>query len=99
MKIGDYVIVRTTSAGAFAGVLNTREGQAVLLTDARRLWYWEGAASLSEMAMRGVSKPEQCKFPMPVKEVVLMEPIEIILCTDRARRSIENVPEWTAHDE
>lgn len=92
-----YVIVRTYSAGVFAGTLESRNGKEVVLTDARRLWYWEGAASLSELAVRGVSKPENCKFPVTVSKITLTEAIEIIECSDTARASIEEVSEWTAH--
>lgn len=43
---GKYVIVRTYSAGVFAGNLKSRNGKEVELTDARRIWRWAGAASL-----------------------------------------------------
>ena len=90
-----YVIVRTYSAGVFAGVLESRNGREVVLRNARRIWYWDGAASLSELAMRGTSKPRQCKFPMAVDRVELLEAIEIIDVTAEARQSIEGVPVWS----
>jgi hypothetical protein len=96
MNINDYVIVRTFSAGVFAGTLVSREGREVTLSNARRLWYWSGAASLSELAMRGVKRPDHCKFPVAVPEVLLLEAIEILPCTHEARASIEGVPEWKA---
>lgn len=92
-----YVIVRTFSAGVFAGLLESRNGREVVLRDARRLWYWSGAASLSELAVRGVSRPGQCKFPCSVPRVELLEVIEILDCSHDARRSIEEVPVWTSH--
>lgn len=90
-----FVIVRTYSAGVFAGVLESRAGQEVVLTAARRLWYWSGAASLSELA-RGTSKPKQCKFPVAVARVELLQAIEILDVTPEARASIEAVPVWSA---
>lgn len=96
IKKGNYVIVRTYSAGVFAGTLVARDGREVELKDARRLWYWSGAASLSELAMRGVSKPQQCKFPVPVTTVLLLEAVEIVPVTPAARKSIEEVKPWTA---
>lgn len=92
--IGKYCIVRTYSAGVFAGVLKSREGKEVVLTDARRIWYWSGAASLSQLAVDGTSKPRECKFPTQVPEVLLTDTIEIIPTTDKARASIEGVPVW-----
>jgi hypothetical protein len=93
---GTFVIVRTYSAGVFAGTLVAREGREVELSNAIRLWYWKGAASLSELAMRGVSKPADCKFPAPVKTILLLESIEIIPVTAIAEESIKAVKPWAA---
>ena len=91
---GEYVIVRTYSAGVFAGTLAERDGREVTLTGARRLWYWAGAASLSQLAQTGTSRPAECKFPVEVDRVVLLEAIEILSVTDAARASIAAVPVW-----
>ena len=90
-----YIIVRTYSAGVFAGVLESRVGQEVVLTNVRRLWYWAGAASLSELAVRGTSKPEQCKFPVAAPREELLQAIEILDVTPGARASIDAVPIWS----
>lgn len=89
-----YCIVRTLSAGVFAGNVVERDKQEVLMHNARRLWYWEGAASLSQLATEGVSKPETCKFPCEVPEITLLQTIEIIPCTKKAIRSIKGVKIW-----
>ena len=89
-----YVIVRTYSAGVFAGYLKKREGKEVMLQDARRIWYWKGAASLSQLAQSGTSAPYECKFPEPVDEVLLTEAIEVLAVTPTAKESIEGVPVW-----
>jgi len=90
-----YVICRTYSAGVFAGTLQSRKGKEAVLTNARRIWYWDGAASLSQLAMEGTSKPEKCKFPCEVKEVTLTEVVEILKVTEKARKSIKDVPIWS----
>ncbi len=87
-------MVRTCSAGVFLGTLKSRDGKEVVLTDARRMWYWEGAASLSQLATDGTSKPKNCKFPAPVSEVLLTEAIEIIPATEAAIASIAAVKVW-----
>ena len=89
-----YKIVRTYSAGVFAGYVESRNGQEVVMTDARRLWYCDGAASLSQLAIDGVSKPQNCKFPEAVNRVELLQVIEILDCTDKAEKSIRGVPLW-----
>ena len=89
-----YVIARTYSAGVFAGYLVSRKGQEVVLSEARRLWYWAGAASLSQLAIDGVSKPKECKFPEAVSRVELLQVIEILDVTEKAKASIRGVPIW-----
>jgi len=89
-----YVIVRTVSAGVFSGELQSRKGQEVVLTNARRIWYWTGAASLSQLAMHGTSSPDTCKFPCEVSRVELLQAIEILDTTKKARDSIKAVPVW-----
>jgi len=95
----EYCIVRTYSAGVFAGWYDTKiKGQEGIIYNARRLWYWEGAASLSELAVSGTRKPENCKFPITVKKIILKQIIEIIVCTKKGKNSIEGVPVWSAQN-
>lgn len=89
-----YCIVRTYSAGVFAGYVESRNGREVTLRNVRRLWYWEGACSLSQLAMEGTHKPNGCKFAMPVDKILVLEAIEILDCTPAAKKSIEAVAEW-----
>lgn len=89
-----YVIVRTQSAGVFAGDLESRKGQEVVLLNARRIWYWSGAASLSQLAVDGTNDPKNCKFPVEVPRVELLQTIEILDVTKAAEASIKAVPVW-----
>jgi len=89
-----YVIVRTYSAGVFAGTLESRDVKEVVLSNARRLWCWAGAASLSQLAVSGTSNPSGCKFPVAVPSVTLTEAIEILDVTPEAQASIAAVPVW-----
>jgi len=90
-----YVIVRTYSAGVFAGELESRTGQEVVLRNARRIWYWSGAATLSQLAMEGTKDPSNCKFPCEVDRVELLQAIEILDVTPQAKESIKEVPVWS----
>lgn len=91
-----YCMVRTYSAGVFAGYVAKRDGKEATLKNARRIWYWDGAATLSQLATDGTSEPDKCKFPCAVEEVTLTEVIEIIPITDKAKKSIDEVPVWEA---
>ncbi len=94
MENGKYIIARTKTAGVFAGTLESMESNTVVLVSARRIWYWAGAASLSQLAMEGTNKPFECKFPCKVDRVKLFEVVEILDVSEEARKSIEEVPVW-----
>jgi len=88
------VIVRGDRSGVFFGELKEKRGREVTLVKCRRLWYWDGANSISELALSGTSKPNDCKFTVTVDEILILDAIEIIPCTDNAVESIEGVKEW-----
>ena len=92
----DYVLVRADRAGVFCGYLEERKGSEVILRQCRRLWYWNGAASLSQLAVDGVKKPDDCKFPVAVSRQEILGVIEVLPMTKKARESILDVSEWQA---
>lgn len=89
-----FVLIRTYSAGVHFGYLVKREGKEVKLIKSRRVYYWKGASSLSQMAMEGVKNPSECKFAMEVEEIELTEAIEVIMVTEQAKENLQNVPVW-----
>lgn len=89
-----YYIIRSDRAGVFFGNIKERNGNEVSLTNVRRLWYWDGACSLSQLAVEGTKKPGNCKFTIAVPEMIVLGVIEIIPCTDAAVESIKEVKEW-----
>ena len=91
---GKKVIVRGDRSGVFFGTLSERNGREVKLTNCRRLWYWAGAASISQLAAEGTMCPNQCKFTMYVDEIEILDVIEIIPCSYRSIKSIEGVDIW-----
>ena len=93
-KETENVIIRTEKAGVFFGNIKERNGQEAIITNCRRLWYWSGAASLSQLAVEGTSNPKDCKFTMVVEEMVVLGIIEIIPCTQKAVDSINSVAVW-----
>jgi hypothetical protein len=90
----DYVMIRGDRSGVFAGYLEGRNNKEVVLRKARRIWYWSGANSISQLATDGTSKPSDCKFPCEVEKVQILDVIEVINCTEKARVSIQAVPVW-----
>lgn len=93
-NIGKKVIIRGDRSGVEFGELVEQNGSVVTLMNARRLWYWAGAASLSQLAMDGTKRPQDCKFTVTVSSITILDAVEIIPCTDKAIKSIEEVDEW-----
>lgn len=85
--IGKFVVVRTINAGVHFGILAefiSENRQCIRLEKARRLWSWQGALSLSEVAMNGVNISNS-KISVPVDEIILTQAIEIIPCSLTAK--------------
>lgn len=89
-----FYIVRADRAGVFFGHIKERVGSEVTMTNVRRLWYWSGACSLSQLAVDGVKSPGECKFTVIVPEMTILGVIEIIPANEAAVKSIEAVKPW-----
>jgi hypothetical protein len=87
-------IVRSVEAGVFYGNIEEKNGNEVTMTDARCLWYWDGAASLNQLAEEGAKNPRDCKFTMSVAELTILNVCEILPCSDKAVANIDAVPVW-----
>lgn len=91
---GKYVVVRADRAGVFAGILKEKNGDTVVLTECRRLYYWAGALDTLTIATSGVSSPEQCKFSIECETIEINNVLEIIECTTDGEKSIRGVEVW-----
>lgn len=87
-------IIRGDRSGVFFGEIKARDGREVTIRHCRRLWYWSGAASLSQLAEEGVKHPGDCEFSVTVDELIVLDAIELIPCTDAACASIDAVKVW-----
>lgn len=85
-------IIRTDRAGVFFAEIVNRTGSEATLKDARRIYYWRGAATCSQIAVDGVS--DQSQLTLAVPEMTVLGVIEIIPCSDKARAILEAVPVW-----
>jgi hypothetical protein len=94
--IGKKVIVRADRAGVFFGELVEKNGNDVVMRNVRKLFYWDGAAAVEQIAVDGVSNPDRCKFTITVDEMEIAQAIQIIPCTEKAITCIEAVKEWKA---
>lgn len=92
--IGKYVIVRADRAGVFFGILESKNGQEVTLKDVRKIYYWDGACAVEQLAVDGTNRPEKCKLTVVVDSIAVEGVIQVLPCTDKSIESLKNVKEW-----
>lgn len=85
--IGEFVLVRTFSAGVHCGVLEEIGGTAVTLIDARRIWRWRGANSCHELSLYGAAE-DYTRISEPVPKIMLTQAIEVIPCATKAQQNL-----------
>lgn len=93
-----YVLIRSIASGVFFGYLKsekfTDSGKVVVLKHGRRVYQWYGAATLSQLAIDGTSRPNDCKFPEALSEIEIVNVIETIELTEKAKNSLNSVKIW-----
>lgn len=96
MKINEnqYYIVRTDRAGVFFGKIKEANHDEVTMTDVRKIWHWDGACAVEQLAIDGTKKPGGCNFTVIVPEMTIADPIQIIPCTEKATQSLSGVAVW-----
>ncbi len=94
--IGKKCIVRCYGAGVFFGeikeVCRDANGLNVRLANARKIWYWNGAAAVEQLSQDGCNN--KSKITVAVPELVVATAIQIIPCTDNAIKNLEDHREW-----
>lgn len=89
-----FCLVRGAQSGVYAGYVKSQVGQEVVILNARNLWFWKGASALSQLSQEGVKFPNECKFTGEVPEMKLLDAVQVIECSAKAKENIASVPVW-----
>lgn len=92
-KMSKYLF-RCDKSGVFYGELVERNGKECKIKNAQKIYYWDGAACLEQLAVDGTTKPKNCKFTVVVKEIEVYDLIQLLPCTEKSIKSIEGVEIW-----
>ncbi len=90
----EYYIVRANGAGVFFGKIKSRTGDEIEMKEVRKIWKWDGACAVEQIALDGVKIPRECKFTVTVPEMTIYNVLQIIKCSPDAIAIIKAVPEW-----
>jgi hypothetical protein len=93
VALSTIVLIRTNNAGVHFGTMVKQQGEQVTLVNARRLWSWVGACSLSQVAVDGVNLAKS-KISVSVPKITLFGVNEIITMTKKAGDSMMGAEPW-----
>ena len=92
---GQKCLIRSYGSGVHVGTVKDAEQNgerfAVILENARRIHYWEGACSCSQIAIDGISSGH---VSVQVPEIGISDGIECIPLSENAVLNLENQPVW-----
>lgn len=88
--VGEYVLIRSYASGVHFGKLAACRGDEVFLEDARRIWHWTGAFTLSKVAMSGI---KEGKLSVKVPAIYMPGVCEVLPCSEAAAEQLRNFPE------
>ena len=94
----ELVIVRSYGAGVFYGYLKEQKselnGVNVTLLKSKRIYYWAGACSLTQLALEGSNKQSECKITDSIDSHQIMNVVEILPLTNKASANLNEVALW-----
>jgi hypothetical protein len=95
--VGKYVITRGYRSGVHCGEYGGDAGGWITLRASRRIWYWSGAASLSELAVYGC-RGKDSKIGVELAEIRIQtaDVSEILVCQPAGESWLREVPSWRA---
>jgi hypothetical protein len=92
-----FYIIRADKAGVFLAKIESIEGDTIVCNSLRRLYYWEGALDVTQIAAYGIDRPQSCKFSTQLAitdKSTIFNVIEFHPASDKAIESINLVKEW-----
>ena len=91
-------MIRSYGAGVFFGYVSEKKsepnGVNVTLQHSKRVHYWDGACSLTQLATEGTKAPDNCRITDPVDDHFIANVIEIIPMTEKASKNLDGVKVW-----
>jgi hypothetical protein len=88
-----YYIVRADRAGVFFGKIKEQKENSVIMTDVRKIHYWDGASAVEQISQDGV-KQSPSRLTVIVPKMEIASPIQIIECTEKATENLKGCKEW-----
>jgi hypothetical protein len=96
--VGKYAIIRSYTSGVHFGKIKQIEHEVVALTEARRIHYWDGANSCTDIAIGGILNKKDSRVAAALDEHLIQGVNEVIPCSDKAIECLKSFPIWSKFD-
>ena len=90
--IGKMCIVRGKNSGVFYGEIERVTEKMVFFKTARKIWSWSGACAVEQIAEHGVDVTS--KLTIKVEGTAINDWCQILICTEKSIKSLNEVREW-----
>lgn len=94
MEDQKYFIVRCDRAGVFFGNIKEKSKDSVIMTNVQKIWYWDGACAVEQLALTGPMKPKSCKLTVIIDEMEVFSPNQVIECTNESITTLKGISIW-----
>lgn len=86
-------MLRTYSAGVWFGYVDYEKDNYLNceVIEASRFWKWDGAFTLSALAVDGTTKPDDCRLAIEVPRLKLNRVIEIIPVMEKSLETFKQI--------
>jgi hypothetical protein len=91
--INEKCIIRSKEAGVFFGTVKEIKSDSVLLENARKIYYWEGANCVEEISTSGVFQ-DSSKITVEVSSILIFGVCQILKCTEMSIKCLEECKQW-----
>ena len=94
----EAVLIRSYASGVHFGLLKEEKdllsGKQVTLLNSRRIHYWVENASISQIAMRGITENKNNRISVAVPQITVTQVIEIIPLTEEVFKQMMEYRVW-----
>jgi hypothetical protein len=89
-----YSIIRSDRFGVYFAEVKEQTETKIVLKNARNIHYWEGAASVLQIANDPTKLKSSTRITVSVDELSITDNVMVIPCTEVAEKFLKEFPVW-----
>ena len=89
-----YSIIRSDRFGVYFAEVKEQNETTIVLKNVRNIHYWDGAASVLQLATDPTKLRLETRITMSVDELTITDRVMVIPCTEVAELFLKEFPVW-----